>query len=79
MRVAGFNSNSNNAKIRSSSITLKKNERMKSCFALYVGRGSSARIATGYGLGGPGNESGWGRDFSHPSRPALGPTQALVE
>jgi hypothetical protein len=36
------------------------------------GRDSSVGIATGYGLG---IESRWGRDFSHTSRPALGPTQ----
>jgi hypothetical protein len=28
-------------------------------------------IATRYGLDGPGIESRWGRDFPHPSRPAL--------
>jgi hypothetical protein len=38
------------------------------------GRGSSAGIATGYGLDGPGIESRWGRDFPHLSRPAMGPT-----
>jgi hypothetical protein len=32
----------------------------------------------GYGLGGPGIEFRWGRDFSHTSRPALGPTQPPV-
>ena len=31
---------------------------------------SSVGIATRYGLDGPGIESGWGRDFPHPSRPA---------
>ena len=36
-----------------------------------MGRGSSVGIATPYGLGGPGIESRWGRDFPHPSRPAL--------
>jgi hypothetical protein len=36
---------------------------------------SSVGIATDYGLDGPGIESRWGRDFSHTSRPALGPTQ----
>jgi hypothetical protein len=41
--------------------------------------GSSVGIATGYGLDGPGNESRWGRDFSHTSRPVLGPTQPPVQ
>jgi len=36
-------------------------------------------IATGYGLDGPGIECRWGRDFSHLSRPALGPTQHHVQ
>jgi hypothetical protein len=36
-------------------------------------------IATGYGLDGVGIESRWGRDFSHKSRPALGPTQPPVQ
>ena len=36
-------------------------------------RDSSVGIATRYGLGGPGMESRWGRDFPHPSRQALGP------
>jgi hypothetical protein len=34
-------------------------------------------IATRYGLGGPGIESRWGRDFPHPSRPARGPPSLL--
>ena len=44
-----------------------------------VGRDSSVGIATRYGLDGPGVESRWGRDFPHPSRPALGPTQPPVQ
>ena len=41
------------------------------------GRDSSVGIATRYRLDGPGIESRWGeRDFPHPSRPALGPTQS---
>jgi hypothetical protein len=43
------------------------------------GPGSSVGIATYYGLDGPGIESRWGRDFSHTSRPSLGPTQPPVQ
>jgi len=43
------------------------------------GPGSSVGIGTGYGLDGPGIESWWGRDFSHLSRPGLGPIQHLVQ
>jgi hypothetical protein len=32
-----------------------------------------------YGLYGPGIESRWGRDFSQPSRPPLGPTQPPIQ
>ena len=35
-------------------------------------------IATRYGLDGPGIKSRWGKDFPHPSRTALGPTQLSV-
>jgi hypothetical protein len=41
--------------------------------------GSSFGIATDYGQDGPGIESRRGRDFSHTSRPALGPTQPPVQ
>ena len=34
---------------------------------------------TFYGMDGPRIESRWGRDFSHPSRPALGPTQPSIQ
>jgi hypothetical protein len=44
-----------------------------------AGRDSSVGIATRYGLDGPGIESRWGRDFPHPSRPALGPTQPPIQ
>ena len=45
-----------------------------------VGRDSSVGIATGYGLDGPVIESRWGgRDFSHPSRPALGSIQPPIQ
>ena len=36
-------------------------------------------IATDYGLDGPGNESRWGRDFPHLSKPTLGPTQPPLQ
>ena len=41
---------------------------------LQVGRDSSVRIVTRFGLDGPGIESRWEWHFPHPSRPALGPT-----
>jgi hypothetical protein len=43
------------------------------------GQDSVVGIATRYGLDGPGIESRWGRDFSHTSRPALGPTQPPIQ
>jgi hypothetical protein len=43
------------------------------------GPGSSVGIATDYGLDCPGIDSRWGRDFSHMSRPVLGPTQPPVQ
>ena len=39
----------------------------------------SVGIATLYGLDSPGIDSRWGRDFPHPSRPALGPNQLPIE
>jgi len=46
------------------------------CFKILLlcayGPGSVVGIATGYGLGGPGIESRWVRDFLHLSRPAVG-------
>jgi len=45
----------------------------------FVGRDSAVCIATRYGPYGPGIESRWGRDFPHPSSPALGPTQPPIQ
>jgi len=36
-------------------------------------------IVNDYGLNGPGIESRWGRNFSHLSRPALGPTPSSIQ
>ena len=43
------------------------------------GRDSSVGIAARYRLDASGIESRWERNFSHPSRPTLGPTQHLVQ
>ena len=40
-----------------------------------MGQDSVIGIATGYGMDGPGIEIRCKRDFPHPSRPALEPTQ----
>jgi hypothetical protein len=47
--------------------------------SLNVGRGSSFGIAACCALDGPGIESRWGRDFPHPSRPALEPNQPPLQ
>lgn len=44
-----------------------------------LGRGSVVIIATHYRLDGPEVECRWWRDFPHPSRPFLGPTQFLIQ
>jgi hypothetical protein len=41
--------------------------------------GAAVGTATRYGLDGPEIESRWGRDFPHPFRPALGPTQLPIQ
>jgi hypothetical protein len=44
-----------------------------------VGHDSSVGVATRYGLDGAGIETRWRRDFPHPSRTALGPTQPPIQ
>jgi len=47
---------------------------------IYRGNGNrdnAVRIATRYGMDGSRIGSRWGRDFPHPSRPALGPEAAF--
>jgi len=46
---------------------------------LCMGRDSSVSTVTCYRLYSPGIESRWGRDFPHPSSPALGPTQPPIQ
>jgi hypothetical protein len=49
------------------------------CKCTYRGRDSSVGMATRYRLDGVGIESHGGEEFSHPFRPALGPTQPPVQ
>jgi len=56
------------------------------CVYIYIyiyiytgGQDSVVGIATLYRLDGPGNESWWGQDLSHLSRPALGLTQPPIQ
>jgi hypothetical protein len=44
-----------------------------------VGRDRVVGVATRYGVDGPGIESRWGRDFPHPFRPDLEPTQPTIQ
>jgi len=44
-----------------------------------VGRDGTVGMATYCGMNRPAIESRWGRDFSHPFRPTLGPTQPPIQ
>ena len=46
---------------------------------IFGGLDSSVGTATRWGVDGPGIEFRWGKDFSHPSRPALGPTLSPIQ
>jgi hypothetical protein len=48
-------------------------------FFLPLGAGIAVGIATRYGLKVPGIESRWGRDFTYPSGPGLGPNQPSIQ
>jgi hypothetical protein len=52
---------------------------MRVTILVLQGRDSSVGTATRYGLDGAGIGSRWGRDFPHPSRPALGPTRPPIQ
>jgi len=53
--------------------------KLRIIYLLGVGRDSSVGTVTCYWLDGLGIESRWGRDFLHPSRPALGATQPPIQ
>jgi hypothetical protein len=59
--------------------TIKHQHFLIFTYTTCVGRRSSVGIATGYGLDDQGIEFRWGRDFTHLSRPALGPAQPPVQ
>ena len=56
-------------KVRSCEKSRECNWVFNTVTSLSSGPGSVVSIATAYGLGGPGIESRWGRDFPHLSRP----------
>jgi len=58
---------------------IKKKTVLRTYILQDVGWDSSVSIGTHYRLDGLGNESRWERDFTHPSRPALGPTQPPIQ
>ena len=49
------------------------------CYNELEGRERLVSVGSHYGLDGPEIEYRWGRDFPHPSRPVLGPTQPPIQ
>jgi hypothetical protein len=61
-------------------VGVKEAEELLPVFGGKLGyRDNSVGIATRYRVDGAGIESRWGRDFPHPSRPALVPTQPPIQ
>ena len=58
-------------------VTYRRWIRRRICLVLIsvMCRHRSVSIAIRHGMDGTGIEFRWGRDYSHPSRPALGPTE----
>ena len=56
-----------------------KMRKSKTALIYRVGQDSTVGIASRYGLDGTGIESRWVRDFPHPSRLAMGPTQRPIQ
>jgi hypothetical protein len=69
MGMIGFATAKNNM------VFLRKNLVFYNLAPLQPKTGTGIAQLAGYGLDGPDIESRWGRDFSHRSRPALGPTK----
>ena len=78
-RICWHFSRKNHRMIITDSLCTKIMSTHRNKFALVESTNLKVDIATGYGLDGLGIETQWGRDFSHPSRPALGPTQSSIQ
>jgi hypothetical protein len=78
LKMCGQMAVSSNQNAMQVSVQLHEKVKQSTSF-VRSGPGSAVGIATAYGLGGPGIESRWARDFSHLCRPALRPTQPPVQ
>jgi hypothetical protein len=59
--------------------TVPRKDQYSEQWIIVMGQDSLVGVVIRYGLDSQGIESRWGRDFSHPSRPALGSTQPHVQ